>query len=126
MMSEQQLVEVAGKDLTNRDFKQLLRILNDDLRLLTPTDALGSEVTIESENSVRQETARYYQLTHDYLVPSLRSWLSAKQRETAKGRAQLCLQDRTALWELNRESRQLPSLQETVRILTLTPRAAWT
>ena len=32
---------------------------------------------------------RYYQLTHDYLVPSLREWLTRKQRETRRGRAEL-------------------------------------
>ena len=30
---------------------------------------------------------RYYQLTHDYLVHSLRDWLTRKQRETRRGRA---------------------------------------
>ena len=32
---------------------------------------------------VRQK--RYYQLTHDYLVPSLRDWLTRKQKETQAG-----------------------------------------
>ena len=30
-----------------------------------------------------------YQLTHDYLVPSLRQWMTRKQRETHRGRAEL-------------------------------------
>ena len=28
---------------------------------------------------------KYYQLTHDYLVPSLREWLTRKQKETRRG-----------------------------------------
>src|SRR6516225_6286943 len=40
---------------------------------------------------------RYYQLTHDYLVPALRQWLTRKQRETFRGRAELRLADRAAL-----------------------------
>ena len=39
---------------------------------------------------------RYYQLTHDYLVPSLRDWLTRKLRESRRGRAELRLAERTA------------------------------
>ena len=42
---------------------------------------------------------RYYQLTHDYLVHSLRDWLTRKQRETRRGRAELRLAERAALWQ---------------------------
>ena len=41
---------------------------------------------------------RSYQLTHDYLVQSLREWLTRKQRETRRGRAQTLLADAPALW----------------------------
>ncbi len=40
----------------------------------------------------------HYQLTHDFLVPALREWLAAKQRETMSGRAELSLAERAALW----------------------------
>ena len=42
---------------------------------------------------------KYYQLTHDYLVPSLREWLTRKQKETWRGRAELCLEERAAQWD---------------------------
>src|SRR5262245_26148568 len=41
---------------------------------------------------------RYYQLSHDYLVHSLRDWLTRKQRETRRGRAELRLAERSSLW----------------------------
>ena len=44
-----------------------------------------------------EEGQRYYQLTHDYLVPSLRKWLTRKQKETRRGRAELRLAERAAL-----------------------------
>ena len=37
---------------------------------------------------------KFYQLTHDYLVPSIREWLTRKQRETRRGRAELRLVER--------------------------------
>ena len=46
---------------------------------------------------------RYYQLTHDYLVPSLREWLTRKQRETRRGRAELRLKELTASWKARQD-----------------------
>src|SRR5262249_39909800 len=54
----------------------------------------------------------YYQLTHDYLVPSLRQWLTRKQRETRRGRAELRLAERSAAWNAKPERRQLPAWWE--------------
>ena len=55
---------------------------------------------------LQHEAAKYYQLTHDYLVPSLRDWLTRKQKETRRGRAELLLADRAAVW--NARSRESP------------------
>ena len=49
----------------------------------------------------------YYQLTHDYLVHSLRDWLTRKQRETRRGRAELRLAERAALWNAKPETAAL-------------------
>ena len=54
-------------------------------------------------------------MTHDYLVPSLRTWLTRKQRATRHGRAELRLADLAALWTAKPESRRLPSLFEFFR-----------
>jgi len=48
--------------------------------------------------------------SHDYLVHSLRDWLTRKQRETRRGRAELRLAERAALWSAKPENRRLPSV----------------
>ncbi len=68
---------------------------------------------------------RFYQLTHDYLVPSLRDWLTRKQRETRRGQAELRLAERAALWNAKPEDRHLPSLVEWLSIRRLTDSAHW-
>jgi formylglycine-generating enzyme required for sulfatase activity len=45
-------------------------------------------------------------------VPALRQWLTRKQKETWRGRAELLLEDRAAGWAPRREKRLLPSLPE--------------
>ena len=71
-------------------------------------------------------TTKYYQLTHDYLVPSLRDWLTRKQKETRRGRAELRLAERAALWNAKPENQQLPSWWEDLSIRWLTDRKKWT
>jgi len=68
---------------------------------------------------------RYYQLTHDYLVHSLRDWLTRKQRATRRGRAELRLAERSALWSAKPENRHLPSVPEWASIQTLTRKRDW-
>src|SRR5439155_15599613 len=92
-------------------------------RLITPTDPEGKE---EADLSAVQDGAKYYQLTHDYLVPSLREWLTRKQKETRRGRAELLLADRAAVWKARPENRQLPSLWQWLQIRWLTAKKQWT
>jgi hypothetical protein len=93
MRSHAQLLEASGYANRSRDFDDLLRILDSEIRLITPTDPEGKE-----EASASQPGQKYYQLTHDYLVHSLREWLTRKQKETRRGRAELLLADRAAVW----------------------------
>jgi serine/threonine protein kinase/formylglycine-generating enzyme required for sulfatase activity len=64
--------------------------------------------------------AYYYQLTHDYLVPALRQWLTRKQRETRQGRMELLLAERVSLWGVKQDSRQLPGWWEWLNLLLWT------
>ena len=68
----------------------------------------------------------YYQLTHDYLVPSIREWLTRKQKETRRGRAELLLADRSSLWNAKPDNRLLPSVWEWANINLLTRKKDWT
>jgi formylglycine-generating enzyme required for sulfatase activity len=59
-------------------------------------------------------------LTHDYLVPTLRQWLTRKQRETRQGRMELLLDERVSLYGVKQDSRQLPGWWEWLNILLWT------
>src|SRR5207248_2106639 len=54
MQSHGELLEASGYAVRRRDFEELLRILDGEVRLLTPTDPAVAAV-------------KHYQLTHDYL-----------------------------------------------------------
>jgi serine/threonine protein kinase/formylglycine-generating enzyme required for sulfatase activity len=125
MRSHQELLDASGYATRPTDFAHLLRILDKDVRLVTPTDPEGRPVgTGVAESGEPGES--YYLLTHDYLVPALRQWLTAKQRETRRGQAEIRLAERSALWNARPEARQLPTWPEWARIRLLTRPASWT
>jgi eukaryotic-like serine/threonine-protein kinase len=137
MQSWSELLAASGYAERPRDFDDLIHILDSEIRLITPTDPEGLG---EREGQIDKETgrhpdgdtnrgagrARYYQLTHDYLVPALREWLTRKQKETRRGRAELLLGDRAAVWSARPENRQLPSLVQWLSIHWLTRKKNWT
>ncbi|MCA9196521.1 MAG: SUMF1/EgtB/PvdO family nonheme iron enzyme [Planctomycetales bacterium] len=94
-----------------KDFDELLHILDIQLRLITPTDIAVSEADNEGESPALHQQ-RWFQLTHDYLVPSIREWLTRCQRQTWRGRAELCLEERANMWNASRSTRFLPNLLE--------------
>ena len=57
---------------------------------------------------------------------SLREWLTRKLRETRRGRAELILADRAAIWSIKPEIRHLPNVMEWARIRALTRAGDWT
>ncbi len=116
VQSHAKLLEASGYAKRPKDFEDLLRLLDGELRLLTPAEPPGGEA----------DGGRYYQLTHDYLVPALRAWLTRKQRETWRGRAELRLTERAALWAARPESRYLPPFWEWTNIRLFTRRRDWT
>ncbi len=122
MRSRQELLEASGYANRPRDFDDLIHILDPELRLITPTDPEGSA----SENQANLPSGQYYQLAHDYLVHSLRDWLTRKQKETRRGRAELKLAERSGLWNAKPENRHLPALREWLAIRTLTDPKKWT
>jgi serine/threonine protein kinase/formylglycine-generating enzyme required for sulfatase activity len=89
---------------------------------ITGTTPTGESQIRNPQSSIRNAS---YQLTHDFLVPSLRRWLTRTQRETFRGRAELQLEERAADWALRPEPRQLPSLGQWLRIRLLTERRRW-
>jgi formylglycine-generating enzyme required for sulfatase activity len=123
MRSIEELRGLSGYGDRQADFIDLIRILDSELRLITPVDLEGS---IDEDVPAHAAAGRCYQLTHDYLVHALREWLTRKQRETRQGRAELLLADRTAQWGAGRRDRHLPSLTEWLSIRFWTRPKAWT
>ncbi len=134
MRSRQELLEVSGYADRPRDFDDLIHILDAELRLITPTDPEGVagdewRVAGGQDDSALSSPAThypppatgYYQLTHDYLVRSLRDWLTRRQRETRRGRAELRFAERAALWQAKPENRHLPSWWEYLAAVCLVP-----
>lgn len=122
MRSVSELQTAAGFNSRSTEFHDLLRILDSELRLITPTDADDRNPSLPDGSF----ESRCYQLTHDYLVPSLREWLRRGQTETAKGRAELRLDERAQVWSTRPEDRQLPSLWEFLTIHRYTESSSWT
>ncbi len=134
MRSYAELLEASGYGNRPGEFDDLIRILDSELRLITPTDpegvagdewrvAGGTNDSAASSPTTRHPSpaTRYYQFTHDYLVHSLRDWLTRKQRETRRGRAELRLAERAALWQAKPENRHLPSWWEYLTAVWLIP-----
>ena len=111
-----ELLQVSGHAGRPGDFDQLERILDHELRLITPVDP-----TMTGD----EPGEPCYQLTHDYLVPSLREWLTRKLRESRQGRARFCLAQRASLWNARHERKQLPSFFEWLNIRLFARPARW-
>jgi formylglycine-generating enzyme required for sulfatase activity len=125
MRSEDELRAASGYVGRPRDFEDLLRILNGEVRLITPTDPEGKEDASRA-HGLQPVGLKYYQLTHDYLVPSLREWLTRKQKDTRRGRAELRLAERSAAWNGKPENRHLPAWWEWANIGLFTRQRDWT
>jgi formylglycine-generating enzyme required for sulfatase activity len=124
MRPVRELQEASGNGRRPGEFQELMRVLDGELRLVTPTAPEGAEGDVAPSSTGDGE--RYYQLTHDYLVPSLHDWLTRKQKETRRGRAELRLAERAAAWAAKPENRQLPGWQEWLSIRLLTRPKHWT
>jgi formylglycine-generating enzyme required for sulfatase activity len=129
MRSRDELRAASGYATRPKDFDDLLRLLDARFRLISPTDPEGKtnlDGSVHESSSSLSAGERHYQLTHDYLVPALREWLTRKQRETMRGRAELLLAERAATWSTRLSQRHLPSWHEDVRIRLLTKRSTRT
>jgi serine/threonine protein kinase/formylglycine-generating enzyme required for sulfatase activity len=122
MRAEQELKHRSGYAARSRDLAELIHILDYELRLITPTEQGDGD----DEQPITSSTGRLYQLTHDYLVHSLREWLTRKQRETKRGRAELRLAERSGLWNAKPQNRLLPSALEWANIRLMTRKKDWT
>lgn len=131
MQSAESLQKAAGYAQKPREFEELMNIVDKDLRLITAVDeeslkSAGRNEKSDNTLNLPLPSSTFYQLAHDYMVPSLREWLTRKQRETKKGRAELKLAERAAVWNVNQENKQLPTLLEWFQIRRWTDKKRWT
>ena len=115
----------ASRYADSGEFDELLGVLDDDVRLITPIEQRQSTPRANATGDTPL-TSRRYQLSHDFLVPSLRNWLSRKQRETGRGRAEMLLSEHAALWAMRNRDRYLPNLADWLRIRWWTRSRHWT
>ena len=114
MQPRVELQRASGYQHAPGQFQDLLRILDKELRLITPT--APEDTQPEAREHAASPDTEYYQLSHDYLVPSIRDWLHRKQQATRRGRAELRLEDLTNFWTQRPEPRHLPSWWEHLTI----------
>ena len=124
MQSEEMLADVSGYGNDRSRFREMIRILDKELRLITPTDPANISVGEESVSQSGDGVA-YYQLTHDYLVPAIERWISRRQRETRRGRAELQLSEYASVWAVKPSPKYAPSWIDWIRILLLSSQDRW-
>lgn len=93
-----ELAKATGQPENGAMLHEAIDFLDRELRIITPT---------ESENG--GDGGHEYQLTHDYLVRPIRTWLSQKARETWQGRGKIRLAELANQWQVKRENRFMPS-----------------
>ncbi|MGI9243609.1 MAG: protein kinase domain-containing protein, partial [Verrucomicrobiales bacterium] len=108
--------EASGYANNPQAFAHLLQILDTELRLITPQDSSSPDSKDEIDR---------YQLTHDYLVPSIRAWLDRQRSDSARGRAGLRLERLSAAYSVDGDSRHVPKLPDYARIVALTDHSRW-
>ncbi|MCU1376975.1 MAG: serine/threonine protein kinase, partial [Actinomycetia bacterium] len=122
MIARERLLEASGYAAQPQDFDELMWTLDHQLRVITPADPAGRSDDASSQDG----RPRFYQLTHDYLIPDLRAWLLRDRQQTLRGRAELRLQEFAVLWSDDRKATFLPTTWEWVVLVLLTARRRWT
>ena len=121
--STEELLVVSGYAKRPDDFRDLLRILDQELRVVTPVDPVEGA---DAPDGLANGDDGFYHLTHDYLVPSLRSWLTRNQRATFRGRTELRLEQCAEHWKSAPRNRYLPNVWEFITCYLFTPQRNWT
>jgi serine/threonine protein kinase len=108
MRTESEFQAASGLANAPQVFHELIKALDTQLKLITRADP---NVSIGEEGySAQSETGgAWYQLTHDYLVPSIRSWLDQSLGMTRQGRAKLRIRSLSLLVEPNQTPKYLPT-----------------
>jgi serine/threonine protein kinase/formylglycine-generating enzyme required for sulfatase activity len=109
---------VASEETLSR----LLHLIDTEVRLITPSSNPNVSATSSSASSSKDPA---YQLTHDYLVPTIRKWLASQNTSTREGRAAEQLRELSVLWNAKPSRKRLPSLIEWAIIRWYVPKKKW-
>jgi eukaryotic-like serine/threonine-protein kinase len=118
--SDAELLASSGYAQHEKDYKDLISVLNDETGLITPIDNVGEDF---DGGPRRQVTS--YKITHEYLMTPIKLWITSVETETLRGRADLLLAERYATWKFKRENRLLPSVYEWFQIYCFSNTSLW-
>ncbi len=122
---ESDLRSASGYENHSAEFATLMRCLDHDLRLITPSESEPAATVDDPDARNGEAHDCLYQLTHDSLVGAIRGWLNQFRRRTFRGRAELRLAESAADFDARPGARQLPSLREWLTFFVLTRRRRW-
>ena len=124
IQSESELLAASG--YTNpADFKELMKLLDAELHLITMSDGSSSDHVSVSGASPPTVSEPGYQLTHDFLIASIWRWLELRKLGTAVGQSQVMLESFTDLYRSRPSHHSLPSLLEYLMIRYRLPPKSW-
>ena len=110
MKSEADLRHAAGLDDRPERFKELIDTLDNELKLITRTSPDDAESgTTNDDSPTTNEKSNHFQLTHDFLVPTIRNWLDSELKKTRSGRARIRLRELALQVKPNGTPKHLPS-----------------
>lgn len=111
----------SGYADSQRDFDELICLLEQDLQLIAPTNASD-----ESGSDATADAGRCYRLSQAFLVPAIRSWLTRARLDTRRGRAETLLAERSKWWSVRPSRQELPNFGQWLAIRALTDKRQWT
>lgn len=125
MKPEHELISAARMQHSPEHFRELINSLDGRLKLITRTDPDTSDNPIPDSPNRPGQTV-FYQLTHDYLVPSIRSWLMREKKSTRSGRTELAFLDKSSEWIRSPGPRKLLTITELFHVFLYRHRISMT
>lgn len=120
-----ELLNASGYQDSETRFDELLQLLDVELRLLTRVAPADEPDPLQNIDAQTLQVEDRYQLTHDFLVPSIREWIEGRLRGTRRGRAQLMLEEQADAWKRRPSDRYLPTLAEWLQLIYYTEHSRW-
>ena len=116
----EQLIQNADRTMRGAAVPRadLLAAVGHEGQLDAVIDILDGETRLirEADEVPSPGSGQAFQLTHDYLVPAVREWVSRHKLQSRTGRAQRILEERSALWKRNGTPQNLLTLPEYIQI----------